>query len=38
MHIFNYDFLQDIYETYKTDYSPENALSKMKEVWSEIQI
>ncbi len=29
-----YDFLQDIYETYKNGYSPENALSKMKEVWT----
>ena len=29
-----YDFLYDIYETYKNDYSPENALSKMKEVWT----
>ena len=29
-----YGFLNDIYETYKKDYSPENALSKMKEVWT----
>ena len=29
-----YDFLQDLYETYIYDYSPENALSKLKEVWS----
>ena len=29
-----YDFLQDLYETYIRDYSPENALAKLKEVWS----
>ena len=29
-----YDFLRDLYETYKSDFSPENALAKLKEVWS----
>lgn len=29
-----YDFLQELYEYYKADYTPENALSKLKEVWS----
>jgi len=29
-----YDFLQDLYDNYKKDFSPENALSKLKEVWS----
>ena len=29
-----YDFLGELYEYYKTDYSPENALSKLKELWS----
>ncbi len=29
-----YDFLRELYETYKADYSPENALAKLKEVWS----
>lgn len=29
-----YDFLSDLYDTYKKDFSPENALGKMKEVWS----
>ena len=29
-----YDFLSDLYDTYKSDFSPENALGKLKEVWS----
>ncbi len=29
-----YDFLNDMYETYVRDYSEQNALAKMKEVWS----
>ena len=29
-----YDFLRKLYDSYKEDYSPENALSKLKEVWS----
>lgn len=29
-----YDFLRDLYETYKSDFSPENALAKLKEVWT----
>ena len=29
-----YDFLWELYDTYRKDYSPENALAKLKEVWS----
>ena len=29
-----YDFLEELYDTYRKDYSPENALAKLKEVWS----
>ncbi len=29
-----YDFLSELYDTYRKDFSPENALSKLKEVWS----
>ena len=29
-----YDFLKDLFETYREDYGEQNALSKMKEVWS----
>ena len=28
------DFLEELYDTYRKDYSPENALAKLKEVWS----
>ena len=29
-----YDFLYDLYETYKTDYGTGNAIARMKEVWA----
>ena len=29
-----FDFLQKLYDTYKADFSPENALGKLKEVWT----
>ncbi len=29
-----YDFLSDLYETYKAETGPQNALAKLKEVWS----
>lgn len=29
-----YDFLKELYEIYKADFSHENALAKLKEVWS----
>ncbi|MCR5407224.1 MAG: tRNA-dihydrouridine synthase family protein [Lachnospiraceae bacterium] len=29
-----YDFLRELYEIYKADFSRENALAKLKEVWS----